>query len=110
MAFVDKFMGDPFLNVTQRVDKNGLFDDILLVQIMLKFLFTESPPLSRINPAKGPITVNGIFAQDTPLLIAAFQKQIQKRQKPQGFLNKAIGVDAQKSRFTIVQMNLLIGS
>lgn len=109
MAFVDTFMGDPFLNVSRRVDKTAAFDDLLFVQIMLKFLFTENPGLSRVNPVKGPISVTGLPARDTPLLIAAFQKHEMKRAKPQGFINKAIGNDAQKLRFTIVQMNLRIG-
>ena len=109
MAFVDTFMGDPFLNISQRVGKTGAFDDMLFVQIMLKFLFTEHPGLRRFNPVKGPISVTGSPAPDTPLLIAAFQKHEMKRPKPEGFINRANGNDALKMRFTILQMNLRIG-
>lgn len=108
MAFVDTFMGEPFINVTQRTGKTGLFDDMLFVQIMLKFLFTENPVLSRFNPVKGPISVTGLPARDTLLLIAAFQKHALSRTKPEGFINKAIGNDVGKRRFTIVQMNLRV--
>lgn len=106
MAFVDTFLGDPFMNVTQRVGKTGTFDDLLFVQIMLKFLFTQDPRLKRFNPVKGEISVTGQPAKDTPLLIAAFQKRFLKRAKPEGFINRAAGSDKQKGRFTIVQLNL----
>ena len=106
MAFVDTFLGEPFMNVTQRVGKTGTFDDFLFVQIMLKFLFTEDPTLKRFNPVKGEISVTGQPVKDTPLLIAAFQKHFLKRAKPEGFINRAGGSDTQKRRFTILQLNL----
>jgi hypothetical protein len=106
MAFVDTILGDPFLNVTQRTGKTGAFDDLLFVQAMLKLMFTEATNLKRINPVKGPISVTGLPAKDTPLLIAAFQKHSLKRANPQGFVNRAVGSEDQKFRFTIVQMNL----
>ena len=105
MAFVDTFFGDPFLNVTQRVGKTGAFDDLLFVQIMLKFLFTHRTDLQRVNPVKGEISVTGQPAKDTPILIAAYQKHAMKRAKPEGFINRASGSDTQKERFTIVRMN-----
>lgn len=105
MAFVDTINSDKFLNVTQRVGKTGAFDDMLFVQIMLKFLFTEVPGLKRNNPIKGPISVTGLPAKDTPILIAAYQKQVLKRARPQGFINRAQGSDNQKFDFTIVRMN-----
>ena len=108
MAFVDTFEGDNIINVSQRTGKTGAFDDLLFVQIMLRFLFTENTGLRRVNPVKGPISVTGLPAPDTPLLIAAFQKHGMRRAKPEGFVNRATGSDAVKSRFTIVQMNLRI--
>ena len=110
MAFVDTFLGDPFINVTQRVGKTGAFDDLLFVQIMLKFLFTEANDLKRINPVRGAISVTGQPAKDTPILIAAYQKHRLKRPKPEGFINRAVGSENQKFRFTILKMNLDCGS
>lgn len=107
MAFRDTNFGDPFLNVTLRVGKTGRFDDLLFVQLMLKLVFTEATNLKRVNPVKGQISVTGQPAKDTPLLIAAFQKHSMKRVKPQGFINRAVGSDAQKLQFTIVQLNSL---
>lgn len=108
MAFVDTFEGANFINVNQRIGKIGAFDDLLFVQITLKFLFTEHPSLRRVNPVKGQISVTGMPAPDTPLLIAAFLKHEMKRAKPEGFVNRASGNDTAKRRFTIVQMNLRI--
>jgi hypothetical protein len=106
--FIDTFLDEPFINVSFRVGKTGVIEDLLMVQLMLKFLFTESPSLKKVNPVKGEITVTGRPARDTTLLIAAYQKHHLHRPKPQGYVNKAEGTDQQKRLFTIVQMNLHI--
>ncbi|MEP6902208.1 MAG: hypothetical protein ABJA66_10690 [Actinomycetota bacterium] len=103
--FVDKAFGDDFINVSLRVGKTGAFDDVLAVQMMLKFIFENSPLLKKVNPVKGPILVNGQASPQLPMLIATFQKHIMHRPKPEGFINKAVGTDDQKGRTTIWRLN-----
>lgn len=102
MAFVDyDSIGDPFINVTHRVGKTGDWDDLYVVQLMLEFIYTTSIPLKKTKPTRGPVTVTGKPAADTPILIAHFQKKILKRSKPQGYVNKAVGTAKQKETYTI---------
>src|SRR6185369_17588832 len=103
--FVDKAFGDDFINVTLRVGKTGAFDDVLFVQMMLKFIFDNSPFLRKASHFKGEVLVNGRASPQLPVLIAAFQKHMMHRPKPQGFLNRATGTDAQKGRTTIWMLN-----
>ncbi len=109
MAFVDHdTSGEPFVNVTHRVGKTGDWDDLLVVQLMLEFVYANDPMLKKTKPTKGPVTVSGKPAADTPILIAHFQKKILKRSKPQGYINKAVGTAKQKETFTIWHLNLRV--
>jgi hypothetical protein len=109
MAFVDHdTSGDPFINVTHRVGKTGDWDDLIVVQLMLEFVYANDPVLKKTKPTKGPVTVTGKPAADTPILIAHFQKKILKRSKPQGYINKAVGTAKQKETFTIWYLNLRV--
>jgi hypothetical protein len=111
MAFVDHDTGDDaFVNVSHRVGKTGDWDDLLVVQLMLQLVYTNSTPLKKTKPTKGPITVTGKPAADTPILIAHFQKTILKRSKPQGFINKAVGTAKAKEETTIWMLNVMTSS
>jgi hypothetical protein len=106
MAFVDyDSAGDPFVNVSHRVGKTGDWDDLYAVQAMLEFLYAYDPTLKKTKPTKGPVTVTGKPAADTPILIAHFQKVSLKRPKPQGYINKAVGTAKEKMDFTIWRLN-----
>lgn len=105
IMFVDKAFGDNFINVTMRVGKTGAFDDVLFVQMMLKFIFDNSPFLRKVSHFKGEVLVDGRASPQLPVLIAAFQKHMMHRPKPEGFINRAKGTDAQKGRTTIWTMN-----
>jgi hypothetical protein len=108
MAFVDLDAGgDSFVNVTHRVGKGGDWDDLLVVQLMLELVYANFIPLKKTKPTKGPVTVSGKPAADTPILIAHFQKIVLKRSKPQGFINKAVGTAKAKEGFTIWMLNVV---
>jgi hypothetical protein len=108
MAFIDTDTGgDPFVNVTHRVGKTGDWDDLLAVQLMLQLVYANSTPLKKTKPTKGPVTVTGKPAADTPVLIAHFQKVSMKRSKPQGFINKAVGTARAKEETTIWMLNVM---
>jgi hypothetical protein len=106
MAFVDyELDDDSFVNVTHRVGRTGDWDDLLVVQLMLEFLYSQVPILKKTKPTKGPVTVTGKPAADTPILIAHYQKTIMKRPKPQGYINRAVGTGKQKESYTILKLN-----
>ncbi len=107
MAFIDTDASeDAFVNVTHRVGKTGDWDDLLVVQLMLEFIYKTSPTLKRTKPTKGPVTVTGKPAADTPLLIAHFQKTRLKRSHPQGYLDRAVGEAKAKENSTIWFLNV----
>ena len=77
MAFIDTDAHhDLFVNVSHRVGATGSWDDLLAVQLMLEFIYSNSVPLKKTKPTKGPVTVTGKAAPDSPILIAHFQKTI----------------------------------
>ena len=109
MAFIDSDASDdPFVNVTHRVGKNGDWDDLMVVQLMLEFIYANSPTLKKTKPTKGPVTVTGKPAADTPILISHFQKTRMKRSNPQGFINRAAGTAKQKENSTIWVLNVTV--
>ncbi|MEW6125749.1 MAG: hypothetical protein AB1757_01690 [Acidobacteriota bacterium] len=113
MAFVDQDnSGDRFVNVTHRVGKSGDWDDLLTVQLMLEFVYTNDNRLKKSKPIKGPITVTGRPARDTSILIAHYQKIVLKRAKPQGFIDRAVGKNKEKSTIWALDshMNLLLAA
>jgi hypothetical protein len=106
MAFVDyDSLREPFVNVTHRVGKTGDWDDLFVVQAMLEFIYTHNKVLKKTKPTKGPVTVTGNSAADTPILIAHFQNKVLKRAKPQGYINRAVGTAKQKENYTIWMLN-----
>lgn len=107
MAFIDyDSIGDPFINVTHRVDGTGDWDDLLVVQLMLDFVYSMVPALRKSKPTKGPITTSGKPATDTSILIKHFQKVQMKRVKPDGIVDRADG--KRKENSTIYQLNTLM--
>jgi hypothetical protein len=92
MAFVDQDSdNDYFVNLSHPVDASGDWDDLYVVQAMLEFIYTVNPKLAKARPIRGPITVTGKPAKDTPILIAHFQKTQMKRTSKLGFINPALG-------------------
>ena len=102
--FVDKVNDIKFWNVSQRVGTTGIYEDFMLVQMLLKIIYTEGDTFLK-KPIKGEISVTGRPAPDTPVLIAHYQKHVMHRAKPEGYVNKAVGSDKHKFSFTIVSMN-----
>lgn len=108
MAFVDIDENDEtFVNVTHRVGKTGDWDDLLVVQLMLELVYANFIPLKKTKPTKGPVTVTGKPAADTPILIAQFQRIVLKRLRPEGFINKAAGTSQSKQNSTIWMLNVI---
>ncbi len=103
--FRDESTQEPFANVTLRVGRNGSWDDLLLVQFMLYIVFSRTN-VAGDNPIPGDISVTGKPAADTPILIAAFQKHVMKRAKPQGYIDQATGKNKHLS--TIYQLNRVV--
>jgi hypothetical protein len=107
MAFADTDPdGEPFINVTHRVGANRDWDDLLAVQAMLKLTYETYIPLKKGKPTKGPVSVTGKPAKDTPILIAPYQKVMMKRAKPQGDINPAVAKSLRALlNSTIFQLN-----
>ncbi len=106
MPFIDTdSSNDPFVNVSHRVGETGDWDDLLAVQLMLEFVYSTSSLLKKTKPIRGPITVNGKPAPDTPILIAHFQKTILKRANPKTFMDKAVGKAKDKENYAICRLS-----
>ena|ERR1044072_8041471 len=94
MAYIDYDNSeDPFVNVSHRVGAKGDWDDLYVVQLMLEFIYIYDSTLKDTKPTKGPVTVSGKPAADTPILIAHYQKTFMKRSHPQGYIDRAVRKD-----------------
>jgi hypothetical protein len=99
MAFIDvDEVGDYFANISNRVGTTGNKDDVLLVQALLEVIYKGKV----WNPVRH-ITVTGIPASDTIILIKYFQKTVLNRKNPQGYVNRSSGQNTDYS--TIWKLN-----
>lgn len=99
MAFIDyDEEGESFVNITNRVGTTGNRDDVLVVQALLEVIYK-----GKIYSPVKHITVTGIPANDTIILIKYFQKTHLNRKNPQGYVNRSSGQNTTYS--TIWQLN-----
>lgn len=111
MAFLQKDpAGDFFINISQSVGRGKGFantpNDVLTVQALLELIYNNSTRHKARRPQKGrPVIASLVLLQDTPFLIADFQRNDLGRAKPQGFCNRAPLSGSSQFRFnTLVNL------